>query len=606
MLRHVSIRILGSPIDLCKVSPAFSKLLALQTRKYRGQGLFYDEDSDSPDPRNRKPGRFSTDNEEDAQYNQNYRSNRNDYRSNRNYGDNYRSRRNEFQNNGDFEGDEDNFGRQRSYSRGLNRQDYGSRNRNSFYGSDGGLKYRDSFQQLRKPTTDFKDLPPVNKDFYVEHPDVSARSAEEVEAYRERLNISVRGSNIPKPICSFDELSLPENLKQAVNDQEYSEPTPIQAQGWPVALNGRNMVGISQTGSGKTLVFMLPAIVHATNQPEMKVERYECNPQVLVLAPTRELVQQILSVSDNFSQSCGLISGCAYGGASKNVQLRSLRGANICVATPGRLIDFVSQGSVNLNNCTYLVLDEADRMLDMGFEPQIRQIVEQIRPDRQTLMWSATWPRDIQNLAEDFLTDYVQVTVGAGELVANPKITQNIYVMEEHEKEDKLLELLQSISSEEECKVLVFAATKRKVDYLGRYLRSLKTRVMCIHGDVSQAKRDEVLHAFRKPRPCVLIATDVAARGLDISDVQHVVNCDFPTNIEDYIHRIGRTARGDSSGVAHSFFTPENVGVAKDLVAVLKQANQVIDPRLFSMIERKQSPSRNRGGLYKKQYRQQF
>ncbi|GFT47725.1 probable ATP-dependent RNA helicase DDX17, partial [Nephila pilipes] len=335
--------------------------------------------------------------------------------------------------------------------------------------------------------------------------------------------------------------------------------------------------------------FILPAIIHATNQCDIKVGRYECKPQVLVLAPTRELVQQILEVSNKFGQCCGLKSACAYGGASRNNQLHNLKGAHICVATPGRLIDFVSAGLVSLQQSTYLVLDEADRMLDMGFEPQIRQIVDQIRPDRQTLMWSATWPREIRNLAEEFLTDYVQVTVGADQLVANPNIEQNIYFVEEFEKEEKLVSLLKDLIAVEGSKILVFAQTKRRVDFLGMQLNDLGHRVMCIHGDISQTRRDFVLRNFRSRKSSVLIATDVAARGLDVSDIQHVVNYDLPTNIEDYIHRIGRTARGTSSGKAHSFFTEENVGLAKDLISVLQQANQPVDPQLYSILERKSS-----------------
>ncbi|GBM48962.1 putative ATP-dependent RNA helicase DDX5, partial [Araneus ventricosus] len=389
------------------------------------------------------------------------------------------------------------------------------RNENSSHEGNFSRNFNRPFAKLERATFSPDELQDVVKYFYIEHQDAAERSIEEVEAYRERLNISVRGSNVPKPITTFNELCLPESLKQVVIQQGYSEPTPIQAQGWPIALSGRDMVGISQTGSGKTLVFILPAIIHALNQPVMKMARYECKPQVLVLAPTRELVQQILQVSDRFSQSCELKSACAYGGSSKNYQLHQLRGARICVATPGRLIDFVSEGLVNLNHVTYLVMDEADRMLDMGFEPQIRQIVNQIRPDRQTLMWSATWPREIQNLAEDFLKDYVQVTVGSAELTANPNIQQNIYVVNEIEKENRLVSLLNDLMSQDANKVLVFAQTKRKVDYLGMLLnQKLGHPVMCIHGDVSQNRRDYVLHTFRTKKSCVLIATDVAARGL--------------------------------------------------------------------------------------------
>lgn len=215
----------------------------------------------------------------------------------------------------------------------------------------------------------------------------------------------------------------------------YDQPTAIQAQGWPIALSGMDMVGIAQTGSGKTLAYMLPAIVHINNQPP--IGRGE-GPIALILAPTRELAQQIQQVAIDFGRSSYVRNTCIFGGAPKGPQARDLeRGVEICIATPGRLIDFLQKGTTNLERCTYLVLDEADRMLDMGFEPQIRKIIEQIRPDRQTLMWSATWPKEVKKLAMDFLKDYVQVNIGSLQLSANHNILQIVDVCQEHEKEFK-------------------------------------------------------------------------------------------------------------------------------------------------------------------------
>lgn len=563
MLRHVCKRLWSPNGEFSKLSQTLPKLLLsdiINFRDYHREGLFYDDENTSGESKSRENSNILYRRQQYSNTDSNYR----DFR----FKNNYQPRDRNFY-----------------HDRSLNE----NRSRN----------FDQSFGGLSKPSFNPDDLQPVQKDFYVEHSDVAKRSVEDIESYRENLNISVIGSDVPNPITSFEELCLPDNLKTAFLEQGYFEPTPIQAQGWPVALSGRDMVGISQTGSGKTLVFILPAIIHATNQNEINVGRYECKPQVLVLAPTRELVQQILEVSNKFIKYCGLKNGCAYGGASRNNQLRSLKGAHICVATPGRLIDFVSAGLVNLQQCTYLVLDEADRMLDMGFEPQIRQIVDQIRPDRQTLMWSATWPREIRKLAQEFLTNYVQVTVGADQLVANPNIEQNIYFVEEFEKEEKFVSLLKDLIADKGSKILVFAQTKRRVDYLGMQLSDLSHPVMCIHGDVSQTRRDFVLNNFRSTKSCVLIATDVAARGLDISDIQHVVNYDLPTNIEDYIHRIGRTARGTSTGQAHSFFTGENIGLAKDLISVLQQASQPVDPQLYSILKRK--PNKDRGGSYPNQ-----
>jgi len=200
-------------------------------------------------------------------------------------------------------------------------------------------------------------------------------------------------------------------------------------------------------------------------------------------------------------------------------------------------------------------------------------------------MWSATWPKEIRSLAEDFLSDYIHITVGSAELVANPNIQQNIYVMKEEEKVDRLISFLTSTLENEQCKVLVFAETKKKVDFLSKLLQRNRIPAWGIHGDCSQRQRDNVLYRFRMTKPCVLIATNVASRGLDISDINHIVNYDFPLNIEDYIHRIGRTARGSKCGEAHSFFTSENTGILKDLVSVLKESNQHVNPELFELSE---------------------
>ncbi|XP_061628333.1 probable ATP-dependent RNA helicase DDX5 isoform X2 [Phyllopteryx taeniolatus] len=382
------------------------------------------------------------------------------------------------------------------------------------------------------------------------------------------------------------------------------EPTPIQGQGWPVALSGKDMVGIAQTGSGKTLAYLLPAIVHIQHQPFLE---HGDGPICLVLAPTRELAQQVQQVAAEYGRASHLKTTCIYGGAPKGPQIRDLeRGVEICIATPGRLIDFLECGKTNLRRCTYLVLDEADRMLDMGFEPQIRKIVDQIRPDRQTLMWSATWPKEVRQLAEDFLKDYVQINIGALQLSANHNILQIVDVCNDMEKEDKLIRLLEEIMSEKENKTIIFVETKRRCDEITRRMRRDGWPAMGIHGDKSQQERDWVLNEFRYGKAPILIATDVASRGLDVEDVKFVINYDYPNSSEDYIHRIGRTARSQKTGTAYTFFTPNNMKQASDLISVLREANQAINPKLIQMAEDRGGRGRGGRGGYKDDRRDRY
>ncbi|XP_056379853.1 probable ATP-dependent RNA helicase DDX17 isoform X3 [Hyla sarda] len=444
-------------------------------------------------------------------------------------------------------------------------------------------KFGNPGERLRKKRWDLNELPKFEKNFYSEHPEVARMSIHEVEELRRKKEITVRGLNCPKPVASFLHSNFPQYVMDVLIDQRFKEPTPIQCQGFPLALSGRDMVGIAQTGSGKTLAYLLPAMVHINHQPYL--ERGD-GPICLVLAPTRELAQQVQQVADDYGKTSRLKSTCIYGGAPKGPQIRDLeRGVEICIATPGRLIDFLEAGKTNLQRCTYLVLDEADRMLDMGFEPQIRKIVDQIRPDRQTLMWSATWPKEVRQLAEDFLRDYVQINVGNLELSANHNILQIVDVCQESEKDHKLIQLMEEIMAEKENKTIIFVETKRRCDELTRRMRRDGWPAMCIHGDKSQQERDWVLNEFRSGKAPILIATDVASRGLDVEDVKFVINYDYPNSSEDYVHRIGRTARSTNKGTAYTFFTPGNLKQARELVKVLQEANQTINPKLMQLVD---------------------
>ncbi|XP_063240452.1 uncharacterized protein LOC134541157 isoform X2 [Bacillus rossius redtenbacheri] len=472
--------------------------------------------------------------------------------------------------------------RRRDRSRSRSRDRFRDRGGGGGGGRNGGRRSQPG-SGLRKPHWDLSRLQPFRKDFYVPHPDIASRPAHEVEEYRTSKEITLKGRNIPNPIRTFEEAGFPDYVIKEIKRQGFKEPTAIQAQGWPIALSGRDMVGIAQTGSGKTLAYTLPAIVHINNQS--RLARGD-GPIALILAPTRELAQQIQQVANEFGQSSQIKNTCVFGGAPKGGQARDLeRGVEIVIATPGRLIDFLESGKTNLKRCTYLVLDEADRMLDMGFEPQIRKIVEQIRPDRQTLMWSATWPKEVRNLAEEFLKEYSQINVGSLQLSANHNILQIIDVCQEYEKEQKLSTLLKEIMAEKENKSIVFIETKRRVDEITRKMRRDGWPASCIHGDKSQPERDWVLQDFRSGKSPILVATDVAARGLDVEDVKFVINFDYPSSSEDYVHRIGRTGRSQKTGTAYTFFTSSNARQAADLVAVLREANQVINPKLYEMAE---------------------
>ncbi|XP_049808730.1 uncharacterized protein LOC126251993 [Schistocerca nitens] len=434
---------------------------------------------------------------------------------------------------------------------------------------------------LRKPQWENTLLTPFSKDFYTPHDKINDRPIYEVEAYRSEQQITVRGHETPRPIQSFEEGNFPEYIVDEIRRSGFAAPTSIQAQGWPIAMSGRDMVGIAQTGSGKTLAYILPATVHIKNQP--RLSRGD-GPIVLVLAPTRELAQQIQTVARDFGSSSYIRNTCIFGGAPKGPQARDLeRGVEIVIATPGRLLDFLERGTTNLRRCTYLVLDEADRMLDMGFEPQIRKIISQIRPDRQTLMWSATWPKEVRNLAEEFLTNYIQVNIGSLQLSANHNIMQIVDVCQEHEKEQKLNVLLQEIGSERDSKTIIFVETKRKVEDITRNLNNYGFRAICMHGNKSQQERDYVLREFRSGKCSILVATDVAARGLDVEGIRFVINYDYPNSSEDYIHRIGRTGRSQETGTSYAFFTQNNSRQARDLISVLQEANQVINPKLSEM-----------------------
>ncbi|KAL5108353.1 putative ATP-dependent RNA helicase DDX17 [Taenia crassiceps] len=430
-------------------------------------------------------------------------------------------------------------------------------------------------QRLRSVDWKREKLVKFEKDFYKESSAVKSRSSREIEKFLREARITVDGKDVPRPVFSFSEAGFPESVIEVIEENKWKAPTPIQSQGWPLALSGRNVVGIAQTGSGKTAAFLLPAIVHIKAQPAMK--RHD-GPIALILVTTRELAQQVESVARDFCSNCRLRVACLYGGAPKKPQQRDLeRFPEVVIATPGRLLDFLETGDTNLRRTTYLVVDEADRMLDMGFEPSLRRIVSQVRPDRQTLMWSATWPKEVRSLAREFLGKYIQINIGSEDLHANHNIKQNVEVIRESEKYGRLVELLKDFGR---SKAIVFVETRRRADELMYRLRDRGFNVAAMHGNKQQREREAILGDFRNSRITTLVATDIAARGLDITDIRYIVNYDYPTHAEDYVHRIGRTGRSDKKGTAYTFFNNDNPKTARQLVKVLREAKQKIPSEL--------------------------
>ncbi|CAA0828524.1 DEAD-box ATP-dependent RNA helicase 46 [Striga hermonthica] len=412
------------------------------------------------------------------------------------------------------------------------------------------------------------------------------------DSYRRRHEISVTGDNVPPPFCSFESTGFPSEILREVQHAGFSVPTPIQAQSWPIALQGRDIVAIAKTGSGKTLGYLIPGFIHLKqrhNNPKL-------GPTVLVLSPTRELATQIQDEAVKFGRSSKISCTCLYGGAPKGPQLRDLdRGVDVVVATPGRLNDILEMRRVSLHQVSYLVLDEADRMLDMGFEPQIRKIVKQVPSRRQTLMYTATWPKEVRRIAADLLVNSVQVNIGnVDELVANKAITQYVEVLPPMEKRRRLEQILRS--QEPGSKVIIFCSTKKMCDQLAGNL-TRQFGAVAIHGDKSQGERDYVLNQFRNGRSPILVATDVAARGLDIKDIRVVINFDFPTGIEDYVHRIGRTGRAGATGVSYTFLCDQDSKHAAELVKLLEGANQRVPNEVRDMASHGGGRAKRQWGL---------
>uniref|UniRef100_A0A673BS76 RNA helicase n=1 Tax=Sphaeramia orbicularis TaxID=375764 RepID=A0A673BS76_9TELE len=424
------------------------------------------------------------------------------------------------------------------------------------------------------------------------------------------IPVEATGQNCPEHIHSFQDVDLGEIIMGNICLSRYTRPTPVQKHAIPIVKSKRDLMACAQTGSGKTAAFLLPILSQIYSQgpgealnatkDNVKLGCRKQFPISLVLAPTRELALQIYDEARKFSYRSRVRPCVVYGGADIGQQIRDLdRGCHLLVATPGRLVDMMERGKLGLDYCGYLVLDEADRMLDMGFEPQIRRIVEQdtMPPKgiRQTMMFSATFPKEIQILARDFLEDYIFLAVGrVGSTSEN--ITQKVVWVEDSDKRSFLLDLLSATGeSSKDSLTLVFVETKKGADALEDFLYREGYACTSIHGDRSQRDREEALNQFRSGKCPILVATAVAARGLDISNVKHVINFDLPSDIEEYVHRIGRTGRVGNLGLATSFFNDKNGNITKDLLDILVEAKQEVPSWLESLAYEHQHKSSNRG-----------
>ena len=469
----------------------------------------------------------------------------------------------------------------------------------------------------------FKNQPDIVKNFYTEPPNLM-NYQEAVEFRKKNFNIKIElfkkenlkfctsvsnaepekdktpeeteeylSKNVPSPFRTFQEgFSRYPDLLEELRLQKFEKPTPIQSQMWPILLKGLDCVGIAQTGTGKTLAFLLPALIHIDGQTTPRSERG--GPNVLVLSPTRELALQIEQEVKKINYK-GIKSVCIYGGGDRKEQINvCTRGVEIIIGTPGRLYDLMKAGAINVTSVTYLVMDEADRMLDLGFEPQILKILLDIRPDRQTVMTSATWPSGVRRLATKYLKEPIQLYVDTLDLRAAKTVEQHIVILRaEDDKTTMLMDYIEN-KMEPEDKLIVFVSRKSTADTLSCDLILKSISCQSIHGDREQCDREQALEDFKESYVRILIATDVASRGIDVKDITCVFNYDFPHNMEEYVHRVGRTGRAGRTGKSITLMTRQDWKNAKELIEILQEGGQEILPELVDMAERYEAMKRRK------------
>ncbi len=371
-------------------------------------------------------------------------------------------------------------------------------------------------------------------------------------------------------ISAFAELGLTERLLRALEDARYTQPTPIQQRSIPLLLDGLDLLGIAQTGTGKTAAFALPLL---QNLDEDGIKAAPRTTRALILAPTRELALQISASFETYGRHFSMRQAVIMGGVSQGPQVAALRrGVDILVATPGRLLDLVNQGRADLGRCEYLIIDEADRMFDMGFIKDVRKIVAMLPEERQTLLFSATMPAEVAKLAGEVLFEPERVEIAA-KTVAVDGVEQHVHHLAKAAKRDLLTKLLGAPDMQ---RVLVFTRTKRGADQVVKRLTRDGVSAQALHGNKSQNARQRALENFRAGRARVLVATDIASRGLDVDDVSHVINYELPNEPECYVHRIGRTARAGAAGVAISFCDASEQGQLRSIERLIKSSLRVV------------------------------
>ena len=374
---------------------------------------------------------------------------------------------------------------------------------------------------------------------------------------------------------NFKEFGLDARIMRGIEAVGYTTPTPIQQQAIPVVLQGRDVLGLAQTGTGKTAAFMLPILQRLTRGPLRR-------PRVLIVAPTRELAEQTNEAARDLGRFTKVRSVSIYGGVGKRPQLEALRrGVEIVVACPGRLLDHIGEGDIDLSGIEVLVLDEADRMCDMGFLPDIRRILKHLPARRQTLFFSATMPEDIRKLSRDILHDPVTVQIG---MIAPAKtVSHALYPVPQKSKKGLLMAMLEQTAT---GRVLIFTRTKRRARFLAQDLEKRGYRASALQGNMSQNKRQRSINGFRNGKYDILVATDIAARGIDVTEISHVINFDMPDTVDAYTHRIGRTGRAHLSGEAFTFAVAGDEPIVRD-----------IEKLLGTSIERRRLPGFDYGGF---------